>query len=786
MTGIAEPGSTGSAPPIVIDAQPSHDTDDIGRRYRVLLESIDTGFVIIEMLYDDSGAPVDYRFVEANAAFETHTGLVGAIGRRARELVPDLESYWVSTYANVARTGESVRVEQGSEAMGRWFDVFALRVGDSASRQVAVLFTDITTAQAAARERARLLDTVALERARLEEVFRHTPSFLAVLRGPENVFDLVNPAYEQLVGSGRALQCQPLFQAIPEARGQGFDAYLAQVRTTGVPLVFRELPAMLERIPGAPLEERFLDITYLPLLEADGSHDAVIAHGADVTEQVRARREVERLLDASEAANALLQEQAVEMEAQALELELQADELQAAVTAAEGANRAKAEFLATMSHELRTPLNAIGGYAELLELGVRGPVNDAQRVDLGRIQASQRHLLGLVDEVLDLAQVDSGTVSVSRAPVGVGGTVHAALSLVRPQAQAKGLRLAESCSGAADRVYLGDEPRVRQVLVNLLGNAVKFTAPGGEITVECEVREGPPEGTTLSKQAPYVALRVRDTGVGIASDQLGRIFEPFVQAEGGLTRVWGGTGLGLTISRRLARLMGGDLTVESHPSAGSTFTLWLVTPELRALPRHASVAPLASQDAQADDESTEHGTSATRIATPPDVDAMVPREHADAFVQFGEALLREIGPTLRQWVFRLRADDAIPDITPYSDTELEDHVAAFVADIALTLRALGQPFGDNTAQLRDGTTIRMFLAERHGAQRARLGWSEEAVMGEYRLLREVIEETLRRAIWVEPRPSADTLHRVTSNITWLLVQGQRSSLHGYRLAQLAG
>ena len=681
-------------------------------RYRSLFESIDDGFCVVAVLYDDTGAAVDGRVLEANPAFVAQTGLVDAVGRTIRELVPDHDPRWFEIFGRVAATGEPTRFDAPVATLGRWYEVAASRSGNAEDHRVAILFKDVMAVRAAERERERLLATLQVERSRLAAVFAQTPSVLAIVRGPEHVLEMANEAYLALNGH-RDVLGKPLLDAVPELRGQGFDRLLDAVVATGEPYVGREVPILLSTAPGAPPEERFFDFVYLPLVEPD-EHGAptrvgVIAHGNDITDQVRARREVERareradrlhaftaalseastpaevaaaavrhgaaifegagtiitvlspsgdalqvvdvdaletgirtqweripieapapltdaartrqpiflrsrdewraryphllpLLDATgHQANAVVplivdetllgvlgfafttpcefsaDDRALVMTiarqvAQALQRARLYDSERQARQEAQQANRTKGEFLAVMSHELRTPLNAIGGYAELIEMGIRGPVTPAQREDLQRIQRSQRHLLSLINEVLNYAKLESGAVTYDLRPAVLSDVVTTVVPLVEPQRAARRITLAVELPTAADhprRHVLADREKLQQILLNLLSNAVKFTPAGGHVRID--LRDVP-------DVRDRVMLRVSDTGVGIPADRLDAIFEPFVQVGRTLSQPGEGTGLGLAISRDLARGMGGDITVESTPDVGSTFTLVLPTP----------------------------------------------------------------------------------------------------------------------------------------------------------------------------------------------------------------
>lgn len=385
-------------------------------------------------------------------------------------------------------------------------------------------------------ERKRLSKQVELERSRLKYLFDRAPAFVTVLRGPEHVFELFNPAYLQLVGH-RELIGKTMREAFPEVEGQGFFELLDGVYRTGEPYAGREMRIFLQRMPDAPLEERFVNFVCQAMFEADGSVSGVFAHGVDVTEQVLARKAVEE------------------------------------------ANRLKDEFLATLSHELRNPLNSIIGHAEVL---ARKPDNGAVRQAAESIRRNALSQAELIGDLLDLSRLQTGKLALDRQPIDLASVIGDAVDSLRPQAKAKKIRLGIYVT-RGPLMTEADPVRVQQVVWNLLANAIKFTPDSGKITVN------------LSREGREAKLAVGDTGQGIDPGFLKHIFEMFRQGDAGTTRRHGGMGIGLALVRQLVELHGGRVEARSEGvGRGACFSVWL---PLDAAAPEAATRPAAREAA---------------------------------------------------------------------------------------------------------------------------------------------------------------------------------------------
>jgi len=297
--------------------------------------------------------------------------------------------------------------------------------------------------------------------------------------------------------------------------------------------------------------DRKLSVTVDPICDDEGTLTGFVHLVRDVTDKIRSEEELERYRQGLED---LVQQRTRELE------DANADLLRAKI-AAESADKLKSAFLATMSHELRTPLNSIIGFTGILLQGLAGPVNDEQGKQMRMVQGSARHLLALINDVLDISKIEAGRMVLARELFPLAPMVEKVVQSAVPVAQQKELALSCHIDGDVGEME-GDQRRVAQILMNLLSNAIKFT-PQGSVSVTC------------SREGDTVTLAVRDTGIGIGAEDLATLFRPFQQIDTGQTRQFDGTGLGLHICQRLGELMGGSITAESVPQVGSVFTLRL-------------------------------------------------------------------------------------------------------------------------------------------------------------------------------------------------------------------
>ena len=521
-------------------------------------------------------APLGIGFLDRSLRVErVNTALANIVGRPASEcrgltiaeLVPGLAGLLVPVIEQVAARGEPIaEFEFSGEAptapgtVRHWLSaLFPVRTATGALVGIGIIIRDITERHAAgAREERRMRYQQAL--------YSLTAALAEAITAREVVSAVVTHAAAAFGAAGSVV-----------ARRAPDDQHLEILGADGMPSDVGSEWARFPISTPAPLayaartgEAVFLESAADWARHFPELHDlaAGVGHQANIiVPLVVGTRTVGALGIAFARARTFdLEERALATNvarqcALALERARLIESERTARAEADAANQVKTQFLATMSHELRTPLNAIGGYAELLEMEIHGPVTPAQREALVRIQRSQRHLLSLVNNVLNLVKIDTHHVQYHVADVAMEPVLQFVAETTAPQLEAKRLRYEQQrCAGIVARA---DGEKLRQILINLLSNAIKFTDEGGTIQVHC------------TADALDVRIDVRDTGCGIAEDQLEAIFDPFVQVDRRLNRPIEGTGLGLAISRELALGMGGELTVSSVVGAGSTFTVRL-------------------------------------------------------------------------------------------------------------------------------------------------------------------------------------------------------------------
>ncbi len=407
----------------------------------------------------------------------------------------------------------------GDGGQQSWVSFAYTPVEDEAGNIVGLHSLFFETTSKVLAERGRMEETE-----RLRAMFDQAPGFIAVLTGPEHVFTLTNHAYAQFVGH-RPVLGLPVRQAMPEVVGQGFIELLDSVYNSGRPYVGRRVPVNLQREPGARPELLYADFVYQPLLDAAGAVTGVFVQGSDVTGHLLAEDELRGL----------------------------SDELRRS-------NQRKDEFLATLAHELRNPLAPIRTGLEVLALSPT-PERAAQTREVMDRQLG--HMVRLIDDLLDIARINSNKIELRHETVSVADLVGSALEASRPAIDAAHHQLFVSLPSKPLYVRV-DPTRISQVISNLLNNAAKYTPPQGRVSISVKPKGGD------------VLICVDDNGVGIAPDALPHVFELFSQNGGSQGHAQGGLGIGLALVKRITEMHAG--TVEAHSDGagcGSTFTLCL-------------------------------------------------------------------------------------------------------------------------------------------------------------------------------------------------------------------
>ncbi|MGF2039518.1 MAG: ATP-binding protein [Nostoc sp. CmiVER01] len=494
-------------------------------RYRTLFESIDEGFCVIEMLFDENDTPNDYRFLEINASFEKQTGLKDVEGKKIRDLIPNHDKHWFEIYGKVAITGEPVRFENRAVALQRWFDVYAFRIGQPQQRQVAVLFKDISNAYEQATQRqlaeAALRESEELKQRILDsshdciKVLTLNGQVLYLNKGGLHLLEIDEPA--SFLNA----------EWISFWEGEDREKAKAAIATAKIGNVGQ----FQGYCPTAKGKPKWWDVIITSVRNASGIIAQLLVISRDITKQKQAEAEREQLF---------LREQAAREQAQT-------------------ANRIKDEFLAVLSHELRSPLNPILGWTRLLRNGTLNAARTA--IALETIERNAKLQAQLIEDLLDISRILSGKLNLEMAPVNLVSTIEAAIETVRLAAEAKSIQIERVFDPNIGQI-LGDSARLQQVFWNLLTNAVKFSSTGGRVEIRLECRDS------------QAQITVSDTGKGINPDFLPYVFESFRQADATTTRKFSGLGLGLAIVRHLVELHGGTVQVDSPGEGqGATFNV---------------------------------------------------------------------------------------------------------------------------------------------------------------------------------------------------------------------
>lgn len=503
------------------------------KQYRSLFNGMTEGFALHEIICDDQGIPVDYRFLDINPAFERLTGLTRekVIDKCVTEIIPGEDPEWVRRYGAVALTGTPDHFENYSPALQKHFEVFAYQ---TEMNQFAVLFIDDTIRKN-------------LENNLQEIISKQKISEDALIFAKNRLLEAQHLAHIGNWGldlpSGQLYwsdEIYNIFEIDPEHFGASYAAFLNAIHPDDRAMVNDAYTKSLVTRSQYTIKHR--------LLMPDGRIKHVIEQcNSDFDDQGKALRSSGTVQDITELENSRL--------------------------AAEEANNIKSRFLANMSHEIRTPMNGILGMARLLQ---NSPLTKMQKEQADVIMMSANNLMLQLNDILDYSRLEAEHIDLLYTPFSLKNSVLEVFKIFHPQILDKGLNVCVSADDDVPENITGDPMKVRQILVNLISNAVKFTNRGA-VTVVISLLED--LGQTI-----LLDVAVTDTGIGIPEEMLDSVFQPFVQADSSISRQFGGTGLGLSISRKLARLMGGNIHAENRPEGGCCFHFNLICPATSSNP----------------------------------------------------------------------------------------------------------------------------------------------------------------------------------------------------------
>jgi PAS domain S-box-containing protein len=498
-------------------------------KYRSLFEKMDEGFCILKMQFDENENPIDWRYLETNSAFEEHTGLKNAEGKFVSNLLPELEKDWFEKYGKVALTGEPVQFEDYTDELDRWFEISAFRIGEPEEQKVAVLFNNITERKKAREKREQLLREVENERKRLSEIFKHAPSFMCILRGPDHVFERANDLYMQLIGKDREVIGKPAREVFPEVEGQGFFELLDQVYETGEPAVMTDTPIKLNRQPDSEqgLETRYLDLVYQPLRDSDGSINGIFAQGVDLTERRQAKEELK-------AMNETLEERVKDRTKSLLSYQDQLRSLASQLNKAEENQRQK---LATELHDNLGQLLAMGKMK--IDLLPKDKFSDKTSEELTELKE-------VIDEALTYTRE---LMSELKPPPSINEDIGEGIKWVAEKLEKHGLEINLNDDGQPKPLDEEVKTTVLQSVRELLFNVIKHTSEKEAMV-------------SLKSNGDELQITVEDKGKG------------FYLEDGELTPAQEG-GFGLFNIQERIDLLGGRVDIETKPGKGTKITLYI-------------------------------------------------------------------------------------------------------------------------------------------------------------------------------------------------------------------